>query len=67
MEPPICSAKACRAPARWKVVWNNPRIHQPDREKVWLACDDHRDSLAEHLRIRSMLRRVDPMTTDDAD
>ena len=35
--PAICSAKACRAFATWAVVWNNPRLHTPDREKVWVA------------------------------
>jgi len=56
----ICSAKGCRAPAAYTVVWNNPKIHTPDREKTWLACAEHRDSLAEFLRVRGFLRRVDP-------
>ena len=59
-DPPRCSAKGCRAPASWDLVWNNPRVHTPDREKVWLACDDHRDSLGEYLRVRGFLRRIDP-------
>lgn len=58
----ICSARGCRRPAAWAVVWNNPRIHAPDREKVWTACDQHRDHLAEYLRVRRMLRRVDPLS-----
>ena len=57
----ICSARGCRKSASWAVVWNNPRIHTPDREKIWTACDDHRDQLADYLRRRSMLRRVDPI------
>jgi hypothetical protein len=56
----ICSAKGCRAPAAYTVVWNNPKIHPPDREKTWLACAEHRDSLAEFLRVRGFLLRVDP-------
>ena len=60
-EIPICSARGCRHDARWSVVWNNPKIHTPDREKVWVACDEHRDSLSEFLRIRSMFIRVDPL------
>ena len=59
-EAAICSAKGCRAPASYTVVWNNPKIHTPDREKTWLACAEHRDSLAEFLRVRGFLRRVDP-------
>jgi hypothetical protein len=56
----LCSAKGCRAPARWRLVWNNPRVHTPDREKVWAACDEHREPLSHHLAVRSFLRRVDP-------
>ncbi|HSV66494.1 MAG TPA: hypothetical protein VLJ59_11385 [Mycobacteriales bacterium] len=55
-----CSAKACRAQARWALVWNNPRLHAPDREKRWLACDIHRPTLASFLEARGFLRRVDP-------
>jgi hypothetical protein len=56
----LCSAKGCRAPARWRLIWNNPRLHTPDREKVWAACDEHREPLSHHLAIRSFLRRVEP-------
>jgi predicted Fe-S protein YdhL (DUF1289 family) len=59
--PAICSAKGCQRPAAWRVVWNNPRLHTPDREKVWAACDEHRESLSHHLAIRSFLRRVEPV------
>jgi hypothetical protein len=62
---PLCSAKGCREPARWRLIWNNPRLHTPDREKVWVACDQHRESLSHHLAIRSFLRRVDPVTDDE--
>jgi hypothetical protein len=58
---PICSAKGCRAQARWALVWNNPKIHTPEREKIWAACDEHRDSLADFLARRSFLRRIDPL------
>ncbi|MCW2666240.1 MAG: uncharacterized protein JWN57_1202 [Frankiales bacterium] len=59
----VCSAKGCRAPARHVLVWNNPKLHTPDREKTWVACDDHRQSLADHLDVRGFLRRVDPLRT----
>jgi hypothetical protein len=58
----ICSAKGCREPASWRLVWNNPRIHTPDREKIWTACDEHREQLSHHLAVRSFLVRVEPMT-----
>ena len=59
--PAICSAKACRASATWAVVWNNPRLHTPDREKVWVACEEHKQPLADYLAIRSFLKRVEPL------
>lgn len=61
-EKVICSAKKCRALAVWSVVWNNPKIHTPDREKVWSACDVHRDTLSTYLTSHQMnLIRVDPL------
>jgi hypothetical protein len=59
--PAICSAKACRASATWAVVWNNPRLHTPDREKVWVACGEHKQPLADYLAVRSFLKRVEPL------
>jgi hypothetical protein len=47
-----CSSAGCRADAAWRVNWRNPRIHSPDRVKVWLACDDHRATLAGYLATR---------------
>ena len=59
--PAICAAKGCRAAATWAVVWNNPRLHTPDREKVWVACDEHKQPLADYLAVRSFLKRVEPL------
>ena len=61
LEEVVCSAKGCRAAARHVLVWNNPKVHTPDREKTWVACDGHRGSLSEHLDVRGFLRRVDPL------
>ena len=60
-DPVICSAKGCREPAAFQLVWNNPKLHTPDREKIWAACDEHREPLSHHLSMRSFLRRVDPL------
>ena len=57
----ICSAKGCRNAAVWALVWNNPKVHTPDREKIWVACDEHKESLSRFLSVRSFLRRVDPL------
>ena len=54
----VCSARGCTAPASWQLLWNNPRLHTPDRRKTWLACEDHRESLADFLRARSFLKDV---------
>lgn len=56
----ICSAKGCTAPARWDLRWNNPKLHTPDRRKVWLACDDHKGTLGDFLGARGFLRDVVP-------
>ena len=53
-----CARAGCRARATRQVVWRNPRIHAPDREKIWLACDEHRASLSDFLGARGFLRDV---------
>ena len=55
-----CSAKGCHQGAEHLVVWNNPKVHTPDREKTWAACGAHRQSLADYLDLRGFLIRVDP-------
>ena len=54
----ICSARGCRRPATWALRWNNPKLHTPERRKVWLACDDHRQSLADFVALRGFLIEV---------
>jgi hypothetical protein len=64
----VCSAKGCRATARHAVVWNNPKLHTADRRKVWLACEDHRASLADFVALRGFLIEVVPVEAlTDAD
>ena len=58
---PRCSAKGCASDARWQLLWNNPKIHTPDRRKTWLACEEHRTSLGDFLGARGFLREVEPM------
>jgi hypothetical protein len=58
----ICSAKGCRALAVHVLVWNNPKLHTPDREKTWVACEEHRTSLSQFLELRGFLKRVDPLS-----
>jgi hypothetical protein len=61
MDAPTCSAKGCRAMATHALVWNNPKVHTPDREKLWHACDEHRESLSQFLERRGFLKRVDSL------
>jgi hypothetical protein len=56
----VCSAKGCHENARWALRWNNPKLHPPERRKIWLACEEHRASLGEFLNVRGMLREVEP-------
>ncbi|MGA8114211.1 MAG: hypothetical protein WCA46_11160 [Actinocatenispora sp.] len=64
--PLVCSAKGCGQPAEWALRWNNPKIHQPERRKTWLACGQHRESLSAFLSARGFLREVEPAPEDDA-
>ncbi len=52
----ICSAKACRRFATRALLWNNPRLHDEARRKVWLACDEHASSLGTFLSMRGFLK-----------
>ena len=65
-EPEVCSSKGCRTPAQWQVRWNNPKLHTPERRKVWLACDEHRQSLSDFLGARGFLRDVVPHDPEQA-
>lgn len=64
---PTCSRAGCRSSATAAVNWRNPKIHGPERVKVWLACDEHTDFLAEYLRSRDFPVLVGPVgQTPDA-
>lgn len=56
-----CSRKACSTGAVWQLLWNNPKIHTPERRKIWLACDEHRPFLSDFLASRSFLKDVQPL------
>jgi hypothetical protein len=64
MDPLTCSAKGCRAQATWALAWNNPKLHDPDRRKTWLACDAHREYLSAFLAARDFLRETTPLPTE---
>ena len=63
----ICSAKGCRNEATYGLLWNNPKLHAPERRKAWMACDKHADSLSDFLSKRGFLKDavlVSEMTDD---
>lgn len=53
-----CSRRGCQANAAWRLEWNNPKIHDPDRRKVWTACHEHRQYLVDFLSMRGFLKEV---------
>ncbi len=60
----VCSRKNCRAPALWQVLWNNPRLHTPERRKAWGACADHRTWFEEYLGERGLWKETLPLAAD---
>lgn len=63
----ICSRKACRHDASWQLLWNNPRIHTPERRKTWLACGEHREWLEDYLKLRGLWKETLPLGTAPAE
>jgi len=57
---PQCSRAGCREAAAWTVNWRNPRIHDADRVKAWLACDEHRDFLYDFVEARGFPVAITP-------
>ena len=62
--PATCSAKGCTEPALWDLRGNNPKLHTPDRRKIWLACEAHLGSLSDFLGARGFLKDVVPHSGD---
>jgi hypothetical protein len=57
----LCSAKGCRANAAYGLLWNNPKLHAPERRKTWLACESHADPLSDFLSKRGFLKDAVPV------
>lgn len=58
----VCSRADCTKPATHRIEWNNPRIHEPGRIKIWLACEDHLEYLSGFLRARDFPVRIHAVT-----
>jgi hypothetical protein len=63
----VCSARGCTAAAAYGLRWNNPRLHTPERRKVWLACEEHREHLEHFLTVRGFWRDTVPVAELPAD
>lgn len=62
----VCSRKACRAQASWQLLWNNPKIHSPERRKIWLSCAEHRAWLEDYLQTRGLWKETVPLEDSQA-
>lgn len=56
-----CSRRGCGNRAVVALLWNNPRIHTPDRRKTWLACADHEEWLTSYLTDRGLYRSTEAL------
>lgn len=57
----VCSRKGCSADAVFGMLWNNPKLHTPERRKVWLSCPEHREYFREYLSARGLLKGEVPV------
>lgn len=58
----MCSGKGCRADAAYGLLWNNPKLHTPDRLKTWLTCEEHLEFLSYFLSARGFLKDTVPVS-----
>lgn len=56
-----CSRAACREQADWAILWRNPKIHDEERRKTWLACEMHLTTLRDFLNDRSFPLEIVPV------
>ncbi|CAJ1493303.1 hypothetical protein MU0083_000249 [[Mycobacterium] kokjensenii] len=57
----VCSRKGCSADALFGMLWNNPKLHTPERRKVWLTCPEHREYFRDYLSSRGLLKSEVPV------
>jgi hypothetical protein len=58
----VCSAKGCRETAAYGLLWNNPKLHTPERRKIWAACESHAEPLSDFLSKRGFLKDAVPVS-----
>ncbi|MBA8816217.1 hypothetical protein FHX48_001290 [Microbacterium halimionae] len=52
MSDVTCSRAGCREAATSRIDWRNPRIHDAERRKTWVACGEHVLFLRDYLSSR---------------
>ncbi|MFW0119161.1 acetone carboxylase [Rothia sp. CCM 9417] len=57
-----CSRKGCQAAATSEILWNNPKVHTPDRRKTWAACTEHTAYLQDFLVARGFWKQTRPLS-----
>ena len=61
-----CSRKGCQQAAEFQLLWNNPKVHTPERRKIWLACSEHVGWLENYLREREFWKQTLPFDGSEA-
>jgi len=61
-----CSRTSCQESPAWQIVWRNPKIHTPEREKIWLSCPDHKVFFEGYLRQRGFPVRAVALSGEGA-
>ncbi|WP_237200851.1 acetone carboxylase [Rothia nasimurium] len=56
-----CNRKGCMAEAEFEVLWNNPKIHAPERRKSWAACSEHVQYLQDFVVARGFWKETVPL------
>ena len=56
----VCSRTECNSQVAWFVLWNNPKLHSPDKIKTWGSCNEHLDYFISYLTIRGFFLRKEP-------
>jgi hypothetical protein len=44
----------------YNINWRNPKLHAPDRVKVWVSCEEHRTFFLDYFLNRGFPVSVTP-------
>ncbi|NBU22944.1 MAG: acetone carboxylase [Actinobacteria bacterium] len=60
-----CSRAGCTNQATFLIYWRNPKLHSPEREKIWGACLEHKSFLIDYLSARSFFLRTEAINNEN--